>query len=119
MNARARIAIAIVLVALLGYPLVTLASGLPRFPTRAECARPATAEAPEVQVVYGRLDDPVAAEELLAELTGIGFVGTEIELDPCGRWKIAYMSVDSYDQATALAEQVRAQGFEAVVELQD
>jgi hypothetical protein len=118
MRPRIWLAAVVVLVPLLGYPLVTLAGGAPRFPTRAECARAASAGADDVQVVYGRLDDVVLAEDLLARLTSVGFVGAEIELDDCGRWKVAYGAVDSFEQAGALAEQARANGFDARVELE-
>lgn len=120
MTVPGRTAIAIVVGALLAYPLVTLAGGAPPFPTREDCARPASPGTPgeELEVVYGRLDEPVAAEELLRSLTNAGFVGAEIELDACARWKVAYPSLESFDQATALADQVRAQGFEARVELE-
>ena len=66
--------------------------------------------------MYGRLSDPVAAEDLLAELTGTGFVGAEIQLDDCGRWKVSYDAIESREQGEALAEQVRAAGFDARVE---
>ena len=120
MSTRSRIAaVAIVLVAVLGYPLVTLVGGAPRFPTRDECARAATASTEDVQVVYARLDDPVAAEELLRELDRVGFVGASVDFDACGRWKVSYAALESFEQAEALAAQVRDAGFEARVEAQD
>lgn len=118
MNASAWLAAAIVVLALAGYPLATLAGGAPRFPSRDECVVEASEASPDVQVVYGRLDDPVRAEELLAELDRVGFVGASVELDACGRWKVAYEAVDSYDQAGALAQQVRDAGFQATVEVE-
>lgn len=105
------------LVALLGYSLLALAGGAPRFPTRAECVTPATGDAPDLQVVYGRFDDLVAAETLLADVTRIGFVGAELELDNCGRWKVFYDGIESFAQGQALAEQVREAGFDARVEV--
>ncbi len=109
---------AIVLVPLLAYPVVSLAGDGPRFPSRDECARVAEADTEtEVEVVYGRLDDPAAAEALLAKLTDIGFVGADLALDACGRWKVYYDGVESIVQAEALAEQVREAGFDARVEL--
>jgi hypothetical protein len=110
------VAAAIVVVVLLGYPLVTLAGGAPRFPTRGECARPATTDDPSLEVVYGRFDDRLAAETLLAEVTEVGFIGAELELDGCGRWKVSYDAIESSEQGEALAEQVRNAGFDARVE---
>ena len=109
------VAAAIVVVVLLGYPLVTLAGGAPRFPT-GDCARPATTDDPSLEVVYGRFDDRLAAETLLAEITEVGFIGAELKLDGCGRWKVSYDGIDSSEQGEALAEQVRNAGFDARVE---
>jgi hypothetical protein len=109
---------AVVVLLLLGYPLATLAGGSPRFPDRSECARVATATDSAIEVVYGRFDEVAAAETLLADVTKTGFVGAELKLDACARWKVSYDRVDAFDQAEALAEQVRAAGFEARVELE-
>lgn len=111
------LATAVVTVPLLIYPAVTIATGgAPRFPTRDECARPATSDAADLEVVYGRFDDPLRAAETLAALTEIGFIGAETEPDPCGRWKVSYDAIDSLAQGEALATQVREAGFEARVE---
>lgn len=118
MRDRAWLAAAIVVLSLVGYPLATLAGGTPRFPSRDDCVVEATEASPDVQVVYGRFDAPAPAEELLAELDRVGLVGANVELDGCGRWKVAYEAVDSYDQARALAQQVRDAGFQAAVELE-
>jgi len=116
---RVGVAIAIVLVALLGYPLVTLAGGSPRFPTRDECGRLATADDPSFDVVYGRLGSHEEAQSLLDQVSAIGFTGVELELDGCGQWKVFYDSIDSLEQGESLAEQVRAAGFAARVEAED
>jgi len=113
---RVGLAAAIVVVPLLAYPVVAVAGGAPRFPTRDECSRPATADAPDLEVVYGRFDDLRAADELLAKLTDVGFVGAETGFDPCGRWKVSYDAIDSLEQGEALAAEVRKAGFEAQVE---
>lgn len=116
MTRRVVLAIAIVAVPLVGYPLVTIAGGGPRFPTRDECARVARNDADDLEVVYGRLDDPVAAEELLARLTAVGFVGTELKPDACGHWKVSYDSIATLAEGHALAGEARKVGFDAQVE---
>ena len=114
---RVWLAAAIVVVPLLAYPAITLAAdGLPRFPTRSECSRPATGDAPDLQVVYGRFDGPLEAAALLERLDGVGFVGAESALDACGRWRVSYDAIESLEQGEALAAQVREAGFEATVE---
>ena len=119
MTVRVGVAIAIVLVPLLGYPLVTLAGGSPRFPTEEECGRLAKADDPGFDVVYGRVDSRDGAQALLDRVTAVGFTGAELELDGCGRWKVFYDSIDSLEQGASLAEQVRAAGFDARVEVED
>jgi hypothetical protein len=113
----ALVAALVVAVPLLAYPLLAIADRSPRFPTRAECAVVATGDAPNLDVVYGRFDDLTEAEAVLAEVTGAGFVGADLELDACGRWKVFYDPIDSFAQGDALASQVRGQGFEARVEV--
>ena len=76
----------------------------------------ATGDAEDLEVVYGRFEAPDDADALLAELERVGFTGAETDLDGCGRWKVSYDSIDSYDQGEALAEQVRETGFQAQVE---
>lgn len=119
MTGRAAVAVAIVLVPLLGYPLVTLAGGAPQFPSEQACGRPATASDPLVDVVYGRLETRETADALLEQVLGIGFTGAEVELDGCGRWKVFYDPIESLDQGEALVEQARAAGFDARVEIED
>jgi hypothetical protein len=113
---RIGLATAIVVVPLLAYPAAVVAGGAPRFPTRGDCAQPATADAPDLDVVYARLDDPLAAQALLDRLTAVGFVGAEIEFDACARWKVFYDGIESLAQGEALAAEVRAAGFDARVE---
>jgi hypothetical protein len=112
------LAAAIVAVPLLAFPLVSIAGGSPRFPAREDCARlPSGDPEEQLEVVYGRLDDPVAADTLLADLTRTGFVGAEIEFDACGRWNVSYDAIESLEQGEALAEEVRKAGFDARVEV--
>lgn len=110
------LAVAIVLIPAVAYPLVALARGNTPFPSRDECARPATADAPDLEVVYGRLDSPVEAQELLQRVLAIGFIGAEMELDGCGRWKVSYDAIDSLAQGEALVEQAVEAGFDPRVE---
>ena len=119
MTVRVAAAVAIVLVPLIGYPLVTLAGGSPSFPSEEECGRPATADDSSLDVVYGRLESREDARALLEQVLGIGFTGAEMELDGCGRWKVFYDPIESFDQGQALVEQVRDAEFDARVEVED
>ena len=104
MTARVSVAAAIVLVPLLGYPLVTLAGGSPRFPSRAECIHSAV-EGASVDVVFGRFDDPRTADDERDRVVGAGFTGTEAVPDGCGRWKVVLESVPSLE----IAREVQAE----------
>jgi hypothetical protein len=99
-----RLAVAIVLVAALGYPLVVLASGSPRFPTRDECVVPAV-EGQPVDLVFARFDDPMSASELAARAVAVGFTGTDWGPDGCGRWKAVLENVPSIDVAKQIQEE--------------
>lgn len=107
---------AIVVVPLLVYPILTLTGGWPRFPTRDECVHVATRDADDLEVVYGRLDDPVAAEKLFGELTRVGFVGNDLEPDTCGHWKVSYDAIATLAEGMALVEGAHRAGFDARVE---
>lgn len=106
----------IVAVPLVGVPLVLAADGLPRFPSRDDCARPGTSDADDLEVVYGRFDNPREAGRRLSDVTAVGFVGAQVRLDACGRWKVSYDAIESLAQGEALAAQVREAGFTATVE---
>lgn len=96
MNARLAAALAVVLVPLLGYPLFTVAGGQPRFPTREECIHRPIADRP-VDVVYARFDDPRLASDQLDRVLGVGFAGTKVLPDGCGRWKVVLENVPSLE----------------------
>jgi hypothetical protein len=111
------LAVTVALVPLLAYPMLTVARGSPDFPSRDECAQLPGSDANEdLEVVYGHRDDPDAANELLASVTAVGFVGANVEQDGCGGWKVSYDGIESAEQGEALVREVREAGFEARVE---
>jgi hypothetical protein len=112
------LAVAIALTPVVMYPLAALAQGEVRFPSRDECARPATADVENLEVVYGRLDSQVEAQELLDDVLATGFAGTALELDGCGRWKVSYDAIETLAQGEGLVVQARAAGFDPRVELE-
>ena len=116
MSTRGWVAVGIVLVPLLAYPLVTLAGGSPRFPSRQECERPPVDGQP-VDVVFGRVDDPVAAVKFAERVVSVGFVGTEALADGCGRWKVVLVSVPGLDVAREIQEEARTVDLEPTLEL--
>ena len=116
MTARVWVAAAIVLVPLIGYPLVTLASGSPRFPSDAECVRPALNDQP-IDLVYGRFDDPESAAEARDRIVAVGFTGTEVLPDGCGSWKVVLEGVPSLEIAREIQAEAATVDLSATLEL--
>jgi hypothetical protein len=115
MSRRLATFLAIVLVPLLAYPLLALAGGAPRFPTRAECVHEAV-EGQPVDVVFGRLDDPVAAEELRDRVVSVGFTGTEALADGCGRWEVVLDNVPSLEIAEEIGREAETVNLQPTFE---
>lgn len=116
MTTRVWVAAAIVLVPLLGYPLVTLAGGAPRFPSRQECVRSAV-EGQRVDVVFGRFDDPESAFDVRDDVVAVGFTGTEALPDGCGRWKVVLESVPSIEIAREIQMEAATVDLKPTLEL--
>jgi hypothetical protein len=110
------LAVAVALVPLVGYPIVTLAGGGARFPSRHDCVRAAVSGEP-VDVVYGRFDDPVAAQELLDRVLAAGFRGTQVTFDACGRWVVVLKDVPSLEVARGVREEAVTVGLAPTLEL--
>lgn len=106
MSPRLWAVIAVAAVPLIVYPLIAFAGGSPRFPSPSECVRPAV-EGQPVDVVYGRFDDPVSAERFKDQVVAVGFVGTEVIADGCGRWKVVYEGIPELSVATELQAEAR------------
>ncbi len=113
---RVAVAAAIVLVPLLGYPLVTLAGGSPRFPSPEECVR-LPLEGKPVDLVFGRFDDPDSAVELRDRALSVGFIGTEALADGCGRWKVVLENVPTVAVAREIQEEAATVDLRPTLEL--
>ena len=119
MNARsARIVAALaVAVPLLGYPAVVLADGA-KFPASdcVDLAEPG--EEGGLDLVFGRRDTIAEAEELLAQVVGVGYRDAEVQHDGCLRWKVLYDGIDRYDQGLESRAEARGAGLEAELEIE-
>jgi hypothetical protein len=116
MNRATLAATAIVLVPLLAYPLVTIAGGAPRFPTREECIHPPV-DGQQVDVVFGRFDSPQAAAGVRDEVISVGFVGTGVLPDGCGRWKVVLDGVPSIDVGREIQDEAQTVDLHPTLEL--
>lgn len=111
-------AAAIVAVPLLGYPLVVAADGA-RFPSPEDCVKPASpGETGELDLVFGRRATTTEAERLLARVQGVGYVDAEVRGDGCGRWKVLYDGITSYEQGSSSVAEARGAGLEAWLEVE-
>ena len=100
---------------MLAYPLATLAGGGPEFPSTADCARPAVDGAP-IEAVFGHFETEAEANEVLERALAVGFIGTELRLDACGRVKVVLDDIPSLEVGQEFAEQARGAGFEVTLE---
>ena len=111
-------AAAIVAVPLIGYPLVVAADGA-RFPSSEDCVHKASPdERGELDLVFGRRDTTAEAELLLERVQGVGYVDAEISGDGCGRWKVLYDGITSYEQGSSSVAEARGAGLEAWLEVE-
>lgn len=113
-----RIAIAIVAIPLLAYPLVAGAQRA-HYPSHDDCVRKALpGEAGDLDLVFGRRDTPAAAVQLLERVRGVGYVDAEMRMDGCGRWEVLYDGIESYAQGASSAAEAHGAGLEAWLEIQ-
>lgn len=108
-RARLLLAVGIVFVPLGGYALIGLASGA-RFPSRAECARPAVRGAP-VDLVFGRFLRPQPAAALARRARDVGYVQVRVVPDGCGRWEVAVTGYESVEAARGAQAEARSVGL--------
>jgi hypothetical protein len=109
-------AYAIVIAAALAYPLAIMAGGLPRFPSRADCVRPATQDGEGLEVVFGHIASLGEAADLQAKALRVGFQGTQVTHDGCGRYKVAIPGVPSIKVGEEIIAEARSVGLEATLE---
>jgi hypothetical protein len=106
----------VVAVAVLGYPLAVLAfAGAPNFPSRDDCVLEPTGEG-EYQVVFGYSDSELEATELRDHALAVGFQGTEIARNGCGRVKVFVDDVPSREVGEEVIREARTVGLEPTLE---
>jgi len=106
----------IVAFAALVYPLAVLAfSGAPEFPSRDDCVVPVTGEG-EYEVVFGYRDSERDALELRDQVLAVGFTGTEIEGDGCGRVRVSVDDIPTREVGEEVIRQARTVELEPTLE---
>ena len=115
MTRRAILPWAIVLIAALVYPLAVLAGGAPRFPSRAECVHVAQADG-NLEVVFGYFDSEARAQALLDRVLSVGFKGSKIERNACGRVKVVVQGITTLAVGKSVIDEARPVGLHPTLE---
>ena len=111
-------AAAIVAVPLVGYPLLVAADGA-RFPSVDDCVRIAPEGSTDpLDLVFGRRDTTGEADDLLRRVRAVGYVDALVAGDGCGRWKVLYEGIETYEQGLESRAEARGAGLEAELELE-
>jgi hypothetical protein len=103
-------------VAALGYPLAVIAfAGAPDFPSRDDCMLAPTGEG-EYQVVFGYRDSELEARELRDRALAVGFHGTEIARNACGRVGVFVEDIPSREVGAEVIREAHTVGLNPTLE---
>jgi hypothetical protein len=105
---------AVVLALALVYPISVIASGAPRFPSRSECVNPALEDG-DIEAVFGYFDSVQEASIVRDQALAVGFQGTEIHGNACGRVEVAVGGIPTLEVGREFAEQARSVGFDVTL----
>lgn len=107
--------ILLVLAAAIAYPVGVVSGGAPHFPERSECVDLATKDG-EIDAVFGRFDKRSIAVAKLRVVLGLGFTGSKIEGDGCGRLKVVVHGIPTLAVGRELAAEARKVGLGVTLE---
>jgi hypothetical protein len=103
----------------LAYPVAILvSSGVPPFPSRDDCIRPATKDG-QIEAVFGYRDSELEGRALRDRVVAVGFVGAEIQRDACGRVRVFVRGIPTLDVGSELADEARSVGIDVALEQAD
>ena len=105
----------VVALVVLAYPVATLAGGEPAFPTRNECVRPATTDG-DIDAVFGYFDSESEATSVRDHALEVGFTGTEMEWNACGRLRVAVGGIPTLAVGREFVEEAQGVGFDVTLE---
>jgi len=97
------------------YPAVTLARGGPTFPKRTDCVHPANHDG-AIDAVFGYFESEEQAAELRDRALAVGFEGTHLGWDGCGRVRVAVSGIPTLAVGRDFAKQARGVGFAVTLE---
>ena len=105
----------VVALVVLAYPVATLAGGEPAFPTRDECVEPATTDG-DIDAVFGYFDSESEAASVRDRAVEVGFTGTEMEWNACGRLRVAVGGIPTLAVGREFVEEATGVGFDVTLE---
>jgi len=114
-RARVAVPVLVVVLAALAYPLAVVAGGAPSFPSRSDCVHTAHHDG-NLEVVFGYFDSEAQAQPVLDKALGVGFKGTQIEPDACGRVKVAVHGITTLEVGDQVMAEARKVGFRPTLE---
>jgi hypothetical protein len=112
---RVALAAGIVAAAVVAYPAITVAGGAPRFPSYEDCIE-APVAGERVRVVFGYAETYPDALALRDRALEVGFDGTEVSQDGCGRLRVSLDGVPAVATDEAVIEEARKAGLDPTLE---
>jgi hypothetical protein len=97
------------------YPLVVLAGGAARFPTRDDCAHPATSDG-NIEAVFARFSTIEPAESLQKSAAHAGFHNVRVEPDGCGLFKVTLHGIPTLAVGRDFVHEAEGAGFHPTLE---
>lgn len=70
----------------------------------------------ELEVVFGHRSNRADAQVLVSRAAALGFVGLDLETDPCGGYEILAKGFTGRPQALDFVNEAKSVGFDAVIE---
>jgi hypothetical protein len=109
------VAVAVAVVVVFAYPVATLAGGAPSFPTRDDCVRPAVTDG-DIDAVFGYFDNEGEAVLVRDRALEVGFTGTEMAWNGCGRLRVAVGGIPTLEVGRDFVTEARRVGFDVTLE---
>jgi hypothetical protein len=97
------------------YPLVVLAGGAPRFPSRHDCVHPAKSD-DNIEAVFGHFSTTAAAEAVRQRAAHSGFKNLQLEADGCGLFKVTLRGIPSLAVGRDFLAEADKVGFHPALE---
>jgi hypothetical protein len=70
----------------------------------------------ELEAVFGHRRTRAEAQQLLGQAAAVGFIGLQLEADPCGGYEVMLKGFTGRDQAEDFVNEAKTAGFDVVIE---